>query len=299
MRDQPALAPLASTLRAAAAQMNHGDTAGAKRTLLNAAKQSHFAALRAGDINLRHASFALHYHADLLNDADMSGRHDLPDRPAAAAAAAALRKAMASGQKDVAYPGHGQMGETSFVSFSDGSRWVRKGDAAVDQDREILAARVSDALGANAPEVIPDPDKANWSPGNAHPVVWEPMLPYSTAIDLERGKDYEPAKIFSSQAGQKIGLLDKITSNQDRNDGNWLIDENGNPLPIDHGQAYFDNDYAPSSEFSQNLDLSAVPQSQWDVWQQNLTALEPDFAALNHSDWYASMMQAFNQVRPA
>jgi len=296
MRSQPQLRPLAETLRRASAEMNKKHPDVAHQVLLGAAKQTHFAALKTGDVNLRHAAFALHYHGDLLDDLHLTGRSDLPETREAADARRSLEADLKSGQHDVQYPGHGQMGETSFVRFNNGSRWVRKGDAAIDQDREILSSRVADALGARAPEVIPD---SSWNPTDKHPVVWEPMLPHPTAIDLERGKDYDPDKVFSGPEGQRIGVLDKIISNQDRNDGNWLVDSNGLPVPIDHGQAYFDNDYAPSSEFSTKLDPTSISPAQWDEWAGKLGALSPEFSALNRGDWFQSMMQSFQSLRPS
>jgi hypothetical protein len=79
---------------------------------------------------------------------------------------------------------------------------------------------------------------------------------------------------YDSDDGQAIGLLDVLTDNWDRNDGNWLMDAAGRPRAIDHGMAWdaaavsgkrFGADYADQPpQFSIKTDrVGKVKVDQW------------------------------------
>jgi hypothetical protein len=301
--DSPLAKPVHDVLKGAASSIQNGDIRGARKQLDAAALAAHQVAERGGDPPIpgmehpaRNVAFVLNYHSDLLNGAQLAGRSSqLPDRPEAQVTAKKLVHGLASGIAKEKAPGEGAMGETKMVTFNDGSRWVRKKDSMISQDREVLSSRVSDALGANAPEVIFEP---GWKPGDVNPVIWEPMLPGTPAVEKEalEGDNANLDKYYDTPNGKRIGLLDAVTSNIDRNKGNWLIGPDNRAVPIDHGESLY-NGWKPESQFSQQLSGGSFTPQEWDNFQSNLADLQPDFAALGHEDWHNQMMNTLAQVR--
>lgn len=293
--------PVHDTLKGAASSIQSGDISGAKKQLQAAALAAHRVAESGNDKAIpgmehpaRNVAFVMNYHADLLNGAELTGRDShLPDRPEAQVTAKRLAHGLASGIVKEKAPGEGAMGETRMVTFGDGSRWVRKRDAMIGQDREVLSSRVSDALGAGAPEVIFEP---GWKPGDVNPVIWEPMLPGMPAVEKEALEgDGSLEKYYGTPQGKRIGLLDSLTSNIDRNKGNWLINDNG-ITPIDHGESLY-NGWNAESEFARRISGSSFTPQEWDSFEKNLADLQPDFESLGHGDWHQQMMDRLAQVR--
>jgi 8-oxo-dGTP pyrophosphatase MutT (NUDIX family) len=182
---------------------------------------------------------------------------------------------------------------TARVKFNDGSEWIRKSGDKTNRDAEVLASRVSDVIGAGAPHVLVKGGK-----------LWQPVVRGKSNVDLgvDSYKINEPGlqKYTKSAAGERIGLLDKLTRNTDRADGNWMVAEDGQPVPIDHSHArYTAPPLSSTGPFRKELERSGARWSaaQWAKWEQGLRALEPEFAQSKRSEWYQALMANFAEAR--
>jgi hypothetical protein len=126
----------------------------------------------------------------------------------------------------------GLIGETNLVTFKDGTRAVHKigSDRLVETDpvsqaaAEQLGSLLARALGIPAPKVFRHSDTE----------IYMEFVDGKVAADFIT--DEGPLKrAHNSDLGRMIGVFDLITGNWDRNPGNYMIDRDGNPVPIDHG----------------------------------------------------------------
>lgn len=125
----------------------------------------------------------------------------------------------------------GMIGETSLVTFGDGSRAVHKigtdhlidVDPALQASSEQLGSLVARAMGIEAPRVYRH---------NDHEIYMEFV---DDAVTGARADGDVLARAHDSDQGRLIGILDLITGNWDRNPGNYMITGDGRPVPIDHG----------------------------------------------------------------
>jgi 2'-5' RNA ligase len=128
----------------------------------------------------------------------------------------------------------GKSAETELVTLKDGTQVVHKSGG--NPDAEQAAAMVAQAIGAPAPRVYRD------SAGS----VYMDYVDDAVVPDIARARHAGSAKEWrekvegfaSSPAGRLIGLLDLMTVNGDRNDGNWLVKDDGSVVGIDHGHAF-------------------------------------------------------------
>lgn len=102
-------------------------------------------------------------------------------------------------------------------------------------DAEYLASRVGEVMDARVPRVVTMPDNSSMMdllPGkNAFKTFNTPPAMSSAEIrDLVE-------RAVASDDGQRIGLLDLLIDNHDRNVGNWMIDDD-RFFGIDHHQAW-------------------------------------------------------------
>jgi SPP1 gp7 family putative phage head morphogenesis protein len=204
----------------------------------------------------------------------------------------ALSDAKASGIKSDKSPGMGVQGDTHIITFNDGSTWIRKGINKNDADREELASKISDAIGAGAPHVTHPEEserqfynevKLSENPGLIQHDIWMPFVngkvaarafpPSDDPFHDDRFK--KKAEIYKSPQGKKIGLLDLLTENVDRNEGNWIIGDDGQPIPIDHNSTWtslgFENQY---SDFSAGLSPDDFAPGELDQIEKNLRAID-------------------------
>lgn len=204
----------------------------------------------------------------------------------------------------------GNSADTSVVTFSNGHKWVRKrGLPPEEYENEVLAARVSDAIGAGAPEAITHGE-------GDHTELWEPFLKGAkAAIEWEGGQDEygdpidnDPQDMYDTPGGVRIGILDNLTDNGDRHEGNWMVKRDrktgqDSPLPIDHGRVQFGDTTAyGAGAFGENLAndsllLGEVPQAEWDTWAGKLGALQDSFSELGRDGDYQQMMANFSYMQ--
>lgn len=204
----------------------------------------------------------------------------------------------------------GRVADTAIVEFKDGSKWVRKTfkpskmSRANDPDREELAYHISNALGAEAPAVI------RTSPEE----FWMPFVEAKVAGDFpaSRTDPAFPDPYVNTDRGLRIGMLDYVTSNVDRHIGNWMIAPDGQPIPIDHGRAWYWDEISQEMQkkypyhvrFYQGVvktpnRLRSLSLDEWNTMQQKLDALKPVFDSKGPEaqTWYRKTMTRFAELR--
>ena len=223
----------------------------------------------------------------------------------------------------------GRTADTDIASFADGSAWVRKRGISEDSmHREIAYSRVSDVLGAGAPEVVEHTD-----PETGKPSIWMPYVNGQTAIEwtdgydpeeaqaLQGGTAYEeydengayigqkanwsghnPDEMYRSPQGLLIGLADMITTTEDRHLGNWMI-KDGQPVPIDNDGS-FQRGAWPGTPFANALADSwespggtGMIPAQWDQWAKGLQGLEGEFDAMGMREEWQNLLLNLREVR--
>lgn len=160
-----------------------------------------------------------------------------PARKAKAEPEDRIRAGIASGVKTQETLSGGIIGEVHLVTFNDGSSAVRKvagkhwGTRSPKEltDNEHFASLVARAVGADVPAVVRT---------GPHEVYMDFVDHAKTAAEVDASGDFDTFdKAIESDAGLRLGLLDQLIFNGDRNNGNWLI-RNGQPVGIDHGLAW-------------------------------------------------------------
>jgi len=201
----------------------------------------------------------------------------------------------------------GDMAQTSFVEFGDGSRAVKKVARQIEdktvrrqQDAEELAPLVLGAAGLRAPEI--HRPKAN--------ELYMQVMPGRLAMGLPRDKLAPLAasrERYDEDQWMLLGMVDQAIDNFDRHEANWIVDDAGNISGIDHGFAF---GYAegvtareprvvlgqPSQVFGQG----AAAGNRWvpnDIhpddaaaFRARVEALLPEFERLGRRDWYEKML---------
>lgn len=137
----------------------------------------------------------------------------------------------------------GNSAYTEFVIYEmdDGSRvhTVRKRAKISDQEMEVWASQIGQAIGAPVPVVVEDPDDDSI----VH-MEWIDAEPAAAGVDSEF--EHEDAASLAENAAEMyprdalmLGLLDLLIGNRDRHVGNWLIG-NGGIYGIDHSGSWTD-----------------------------------------------------------
>lgn len=167
--------------------------------------------------------------------ADASDGFEGAQATRADALTAALRSGVAA-QKPLSA---GFMGDTRLLTLNDGSQVVykraistlRPGDLnweVKDQtDAEHLSSLLAAAVGAPAPVVhrLNDTELAM-------------ELVSGRPADASALTDARRRDILATDDAVRIGLLDVLLNNVDRHGGNWMVDDAGAPVAIDHGMAF-------------------------------------------------------------
>lgn len=147
----------------------------------------------------------------------------------------------------------GAIASTQRLTFKDGTEGVSKvvfdlpDDVLADmdpedrdliptakdqQDAEELGAMLARAMGLKAPQV--------YRPRERETI--QQFMEGRVAGDIVEAEIEDPNGVLDqyrdTDQGWLIGLLDQVIGNNDRNDGNWLVDDEGNLIPIDHGSSW-------------------------------------------------------------
>lgn len=206
---------------------------------------------------------------------------------------AKLRRGIDSGVAKAELLSGGQMATVQLVRFNDGSRAVRKtagrvpsGRSPKDQaDAEELSAKVAQAVGVKTPAIVRTGD------AQTHAEYVDDGVPGMMMAG------WQADQLADTPQGLRLGLLDFLIVNPDRNPGNWLTDDDGNIHAIDHGFAWDDElESAYGSPFARRFTGPENPLTPDDMarLRPRLEALRPEFERMGHTDWYDSMMLSFN-----
>lgn len=210
--------------------------------------------------------------------------------------------------------------KVELVTFGDGSRAVRKtgktwpgtnwpATMVQEHDAEELGALVAQELGLKPPGVYrATPDEA----------YFDYIEDDKAELGLEVvgwGKPV-PRELADSVDGRRIGLLDVLTENRDRNDGNWFKvsdpQADNELIPIDHGLAFTGSANRGPDYVETTSNPFAVHYIHGDLgqWRDNdlhpaylaslrdgLMALKPQFNRLGRGSWHGRMMQRLTALQ--
>jgi hypothetical protein len=265
----------------------------------------------------RKGGAAAHYHEvkqEILDRKAHAARSSWMNKKPENATEAKLQDAMKSGIKTDKTPDvEGVQSNTHILTFNDGSKWVRKdlGNSPMSSeniefniDKEVLASKVSTALGAGAPEVIKMGPSEIYMPFvNGHAAA-AATQPGGEAWQSAEDDDKYFSKLINSPEGQKIGLLDMLIGESDRHYGNVMITSGGKPVPIDHndswGMVNADGSLAYSSPFAAQLEQKVKagksPFSAADISaaEGRIKALKPEFDKVHEADFGMSGNQLYD-----
>ncbi len=218
-----------------------------------------------------------------------------------------LQAGVDSGIEKVEHLGSGSQRGADKVTFADGTVAVRKGYRDTDlADSDVLAHRLAARAGVDAPAQIRT----------------GPTTTFTEFVEGKTGGKFVQAsklenrdalrELFYTEEGQRIGVLDRVAGNGDRNPGNWIV-RDGKPVPIDMDSAFdprFEIDF--DDAFSRAWDN---PAGQWveakDAYsftdvkvarqtRDALSRMKDDFIELGHEDWWeAAMHRADDLIRRA
>lgn len=232
----------------------------------------------------------------------------IPGQPRYAARVAALRTAVASGVQSEQELGMGMLGTVARVQHNNGDQSIRKealgptralndptlSHTAADQNAaEELAGLVAAALGVRAPVVTPTSATESY-------IELMPGVPAVALYTAPDGQVQVPREIMDSPGARRMGVLDLLIDNGDRNLGNWLVD-GGDVIAIDHGQAFAPRSSQETAVTSGpfvapylNKDRSFSkknPLTARDIQtlRTQVDRLRPQFAKRGRSDWADQM----------
>jgi 8-oxo-dGTP pyrophosphatase MutT (NUDIX family) len=222
-----------------------------------------------------------------------------------------LARHVATGEVSREPVGLGGVAQVSRVRFRDGSRAIRKtadddyeGDSPERQtDAEELASHVAHALEVPAPAVYRDGPRSIY-------MQYMDGTPAIQAVARGDVDEQDLARYADTDSGRMMGLLDVLTNNDDRHDGNWLIGSDGQVQAIDQGLAWtgeilgsrrgsprvdepplygdaFSGHYLRRSMLTGEtvwLDNALTPEDVA-VIRHRLQALRPVFASLGREAW--------------
>lgn len=180
-----------------------------------------------------------------------------------------------------------------------------------EADAEVLASELGHAIGAPMPIVrAHDDERTNLVmeavPGEMGFAVRE------TATQRELGREGYTNYLRSAK---RIAILDQLTGNRDRHDGNWILTDDGTAVGIDNGLAWG----APAGKYGETMTVNETRAEQenkrgrgnlaggWykiddkhgpsleemESWRPKLQALEPVFAAHDQQRWFDDTMRNY------
>lgn len=167
---------------------------------------------------------------------DLRGIDDL------AAAVKAQQRAEQLGEAKYRRLASGSGNEVLLGELADGRRVIRKSypdwgapsDAIHQADAEQLGAIVARALDVQVPRVYRESDKMIWQEfvrGKTIAEIMDDRRLYGMDVPV-------PREFMDTGAAKRIGLLDALISGMDRNQGNWMVDDLGDIVAIDHGATW-------------------------------------------------------------
>lgn len=218
---------------------------------------------------------------------------------------------------------------TEMFSLPDGRRIVRKQSkealaggtreaARHEADAEQLGSLVASALGVKHARVVREDESTIWT----------------EFVDGETMWDYNEIE-FRFNASKRMGLLDVLIGNPDRNTGNMIMTDDG-VYGIDHAGGWLGaalargaergsenefyaqplqalgplDDLRPNKLFAQTLtgESDVSEQREWidnpltpadiEITRERLEALRPDFKRLRREDWLDYSLRTLDEIAP-
>ena len=246
-----------------------------------------------------------------------------PDSPAVKHLASISEADIAAGISKK--PSRGIQGDTKIVTLPSGERIIDKtlkdfdtgarfGNTIIPgkdmADAEELSYYVSQAIGAGAPAIQRRGDNrvieqaihgmtgAEYATKMRGQYFREEQAKDPDRADEESDNRASAAldRIIQTPQGALIGVLDYLTSQQDRrNPGNYMVVTGAKPVPIDQSSSAFDGG-DPISEFT---DDNEIWYKTWpvDKWRPRLQALEPQFQRMGRQQQFNNMMSRFAHLK--
>lgn len=237
-----------------------------------------------------------------------------------------IRRSVESGEVSSEKLAGGVSAETSKVTFKDGTVGVRKVIDKRQQDAEELVPLLARMMGLNAPEVTRIDENTTvqeFLPGNVAMSALPWLINAGTPQAKKLSASARVKSYLDSDDGWLMAVMDQVTGNQDRHDGNWLVGENEGEIAgvIDHGLAYQISDWRTSrhdrmgldeayifrtrSEFTKRFAKSNGEQTNIDFHPEDLdaikemmTALRPEYESRGRLDWWEFSMKQIEALRP-
>ncbi|GII84587.1 hypothetical protein Ssi03_25770 [Sphaerisporangium siamense] len=200
--------------------------------------------------------------------------------------------------------GGGAVADVELLTLKGGRKVVRKkarptSGGIQEAAGEQIASKVAQKLGLRAPKVYRrDEDE----------IFMDYVDNAKTADDIT-GWGQDPPKrvkdVPNTDNGKRLGLLDLLIHNYDRNAGNWMLDEDDQLIPIDHGVAYtemldgnrvdLEYIYSPFAEHYTQGDNPLTREDVDDV-RRRLEELRPDFEHIGHGDWLDYSLRVLDEL---
>jgi hypothetical protein len=206
--------------------------------------------------------------------------------------------------------------EVELLTFATGEKVIRK--VAFDQTADMPNATSSERQAMRSADDRAEAERLGFlvarAIGTTVPAVFrysetEMLMDYveGTPGRTLQGNTAERERLMATESGRRLGLLDVLTGNEDRNIGNFMIVD-GEVVGIDQGEAWSEagknlagwthRTFARAYyDFKNNRwrknDLSRVEIEQF---QSALEALRPEFLP-SRREWYDDMMKRFEQVK--
>jgi len=133
----------------------------------------------------------------------------------------------------------GASAETELLELRGGKRVVQKTTSSAEAGAEQVASKDGRAVGLKPPRVYrTEPGSVYMDYISDSKTSSELRARAAAGTDADRkawGKRFDDA--LNSDDGKRVGLLDVMMNNNDRNPGNWMLSASGRITPIDHGFA--------------------------------------------------------------
>ena len=194
--------------------------------------------------------------------------------------------------------GGGSQGKTTWEHHDKGTivrKEFKEGtESKAHVDSEVLASGVAEAVGVQAPVVV-GLDRRTVIMENVPGQTWAERGGLST-LTQDR---------ISSDEGRLLGLHDVLIGNLDRSPGNFMVNDKGSLVAIDHGYGFQASPMAGFSSpfaghftngtwgFADKIDISPRDLS---VIRDRLTGLRGDFEARGRGRWHDEMMDRLGRL---
>lgn len=175
--------------------------------------------------------------------------------------------------------------------LADGREVFSKGVKNKEEfDKEIVANRVAFELGLTDLVVIGLGDNSTLVMTQAQGDMARNR--HAEADDIMQNPDRHPK-------ARLIGLLDYLIQNLDRHRGNWMVDNDGEPVAIDHGNIYFGDVWGEAHRAFAGPALGLLnggrgepkfTESELLGFRVRLAALQKDFAERGRDNWHTYVM---------